>query len=66
LRRSGGGNVIVGGFAIEQQVAHAAADEIGGVSVFAQRVRDTGGFNRFVRGKVHSSFHRKGRKGRKE
>src|SRR5579864_588446 len=66
LRRGGSGNVIVGGFAIEKQITDTAADEIGGVSVFAQSARDAGGFNRFIRGKIHVFFHRKGRKGRKE
>src|SRR5579871_1782386 len=50
MRRGGGGNVIVGGFAIKKQVAHAASDEIGGVSLFAQREGDARGFNRFVGG----------------
>ena len=66
LRCGRSGYVIVGRFAAKKQVADAAADEIGGVSVFAQSLRDTGGFNRFVRGKIHLFFHRKGRKGRKE
>ena len=53
IRRGRCGNVIVGGFAVEQQVTHTAADEIGGVSVFAQRKGDASGFNRFGRGEIH-------------
>src|SRR6185312_7381220 len=66
MRRSGGGNVIVGGFAIEQQVAHTAADEIGGVSVFAQRACDADGFLRFVSRQIHFVFTAKDAKVAKE
>ena len=55
--------IIVGGFAIEQQVAHAATDEIGGEFVLAQSTRDPKGLDRFGRREVHFFFHRKGRKG---
>jgi hypothetical protein len=56
MRRGGSGNVIVCGFAIKKQVTHTAADEIGGVSLFAQSKRDARGFNRFVGGQVHFFF----------
>jgi hypothetical protein len=65
MRGSRCGNVIVCGFAIKEQVAHTAADEIGGVSVLAQCARNADGFLRFFWGKIHFLFHRKGRKGRK-
>jgi hypothetical protein len=53
MRRGGGSYVIVGGFAIEEQVADAAADKVSGVSMLSQRARDAGGFNRFGRREVH-------------
>ena len=66
MRSSTGGNVIVGGLAIEQQVAHASADEIGGVAVFTQSARDADGFNRFFSREIHFVFYRKRRKAREE
>src|ERR1700727_3290021 len=50
--RSGSRNVIVRRFATENQVADAAADEVGRGTAFAQGARDTDGLCRLGRGEV--------------
>src|SRR5215472_10138165 len=47
-RGGGGGNVKIGGFVTENQVAHATADQVSGMSLCAQRACDADGFTGFV------------------
>ena len=49
IRTGGGGNVIVRGFAPEQQITHTAADEMGRVAVVAQNADEARSFPGFFR-----------------
>src|SRR5689334_9593337 len=47
MRRCRGRDIVVSRFAVDEQITHAAADQIGGVAMFAQRACDASGFHRF-------------------
>src|SRR5258708_25644787 len=52
-RSGGGGNVIVGRFAIKQQIAYASAGKVRGESPATEGPQDLRGVLRFVRREVH-------------